>query len=175
LIAIHKGMPLLHHAVLRLAEVCGDVLVVIGPTSAEQPMPVGAPVRMTRDPKEGQGPLAGLSTGLAQVRTDWALVAAGDMPELATAVLLEMLGVAFEAPVDAVALRDGEHPRPLPLVVRSAPAREAVHSLLHTGERRLRRLLEALRTAVIDEGTWTKLDPSRATLLDVDLPSDLKS
>jgi hypothetical protein len=32
-----------------------------------------------------------------------------------------------------------------------------------------------MRTAVIDEATWTALDPSRSTLHDVDEPSDLKS
>jgi molybdenum cofactor guanylyltransferase len=175
MLALHQGIPLVHHAILRLAEVCGDVLVVIGPEGDAPPLPVGAPVRVTRDPQQGEGPLAGLSAGLLQVTTDWALVAAGDMPDLATAVLLEMLGVAFEAPVDAVALRDGEQPRPLPLVIRCDPARQAIHALLHTDERRLRRLLEAMRTAVIDEETWTALDPSRGTLHDVDQPSDLES
>ena len=175
MLATHDGIPLVHHAILRLAEVCGDVVVVIGPEGDAPALPVGAPARLTRDPQEGEGPLAGLSAGLLQVTTDWALVAAGDMPDLATSVLLEMLGVAFEAPADAVALRDGERPRPLPLVIRCEPARQAIHALLHTGERRLRSLLEAMRTAVIDEATWTALDPSRRTLHDVDEPSDLKS
>ena len=152
---------------------CGDVVVVIGPVAEAPSLPVGAPARLTRDPQEGQGPLAGLSAGLAQVTTEWALVAGGDMPDLATDVLLEMLGVAFEAPVDAVALRDGDLPRPLPLAVRCAPAREAIHGLLHSGERRLRSLLDTLRTAIIDQETWTTLDPSRSTLHDIDQPSDL--
>ena len=168
-------MPLAHHAVLRLAEVCGDVLVVIGPTANEPQLPVGAPTKLIRDSQEGQGPLAGLSAGLGQLHTEWALVAAGDMPGLVTAVLLEMLGVGFEAPVDAVALRDGELARPLPLLVRSQPARDAIHVLLHAGERSLRSLMEALRTAVIDEATWTALDPARETLRDIDLPGDLRS
>ena len=95
------------------------------------------------------------------------------MPDLSTAVLLEMLRVAGEARVDAVALPDGDRFRPLPSLVRVAPARDAAGALLDAGERSLRSLLQALRTAVIDEPTWTALDPSRGTLNDVDEPEDL--
>ncbi len=95
------------------------------------------------------------------------------MPDLSTAVLLEMLRVAGEARVDAVALADADRFRPLPCLVRVAPARDAASALLEAGERSLRSLLQALRTAVIDEPTWTALDPSRGTLNDVDEPEDL--
>ena len=77
--------------------------------------------------------------------------------------------------VDAVALQDGDRFRPLPSLVRVAPARDAAHALLHAGERSLRSLLDALRVAVIDEPTWTALDPARRTLFDVDEPGDLAS
>jgi hypothetical protein len=57
--------------------------------------------------------------------------------------------------------------------LRTWPAADAAHSLLHAGRRRLRDVLDALRTAVIDEATWTSLDPDRRTLRDVDEPGDL--
>jgi molybdopterin-guanine dinucleotide biosynthesis protein A len=173
LVATLDGIPLLHHPVLRLAEVCREVLVVVAPGSEDPALPLAVPVRVVRDATEGEGPLAGVLAGLTETVTDWALVAGGDMPDLRTAVLLEMLRVAGESGVDAVALQDGDRLRPLPLVLRSAPAREAAHALLHSGERRLRALPEALRTAVIDEATWVGLDPERATLRDVDEPDDL--
>jgi molybdopterin-guanine dinucleotide biosynthesis protein A len=166
-------MPLLHHAVMRLAEVCGDVVVVIAPESREPPMPLGAPVRFTRDAAEHQGPLAGAYAGLHAVRTEHALLAGGDMPDLQTPVLIEMLRVAAAAPAHAVVLQDGDRFRPLPCVVRVGPATEAAHALLHDGHRRLRDLFEALRTAVVDEPTWHALDAERRTLLDVDEPSDV--
>jgi molybdenum cofactor guanylyltransferase len=175
LAAIHRGVPLLHHAVLRLGEVCAEVVVVIAPGAPEATMPIGANARSVRDAQEGQGPLAGLVSGLEAASTELALVAGGDMPDLSTAVLLEMLRVAGEASVDAVALQDGDRFRPLPNLVRVAPARDAAHALLHAGDRSLRSLLQALRTAIIDERTWTALDPSRSTLHDVDEPGDLLS
>lgn len=166
-------MPLLHHVVLRLAEVCRDVVVVVAPDAEEPSFPVGAPVRVARDATEGEGPLAGVHAGLLAVTTEVALVAGGDMPDLQTPVLLEMLRVADEAQVDAVALQEGDRARPLPCVVVAERAIDVAHTLLHSGRRSLRDLLDALHVAVIDEPTWHALDASRRTMFDVDEPSDL--
>jgi molybdopterin-guanine dinucleotide biosynthesis protein A len=112
---------------------------------------------------------------MAAIRSDAVVVAGGDMPELSAPVLREMLRVLDEAGTDAVALDDGEGTRPLPVALRTWPAAEAVHALLHAGRRRLLDVLDALPTAVIDAATWTALDPGRRTLLDVDTPEDLPS
>ena len=167
-------MPLLHHPVLRLGEVCGRIVVVLAPDVPEPLMPPGVAVTFARDPTEGEGPLAGLHAGLLAAPSDLALVAAGDMPDLQTRVLLELLQVADEAPVDAVALQDGDRYRPLPCVVRTMAATEVAHALLHAEHRALHEVLDALRVAVIDEATWVALDPARRTLFDVDVPTDLE-
>ena len=169
----YRGLPLLHHAIVRLAEVCGDVVLVLAPEVPEPELPMGATVRIARDAVEEGGPLAGVLAGLLDVSTEWALVAGGDMPELSAAVLLEMLDVARAAPVDAVTLADEGRYRPLPVALRSAPAREVAHLALHDGERSLRGFLDGLRVAVVDEPTWHALDPGRRTLRDVDAPGDL--
>jgi molybdenum cofactor guanylyltransferase len=169
----YRGMPLLHHAVLRLVEVCGDVVLVLAPEAPEPELPIGAPVRIARDATAGKGPLAGLLAGLGVTQTNLALVSGGDMPELATAVLIEMLKVAAEAPVQAVVLADGDRWRPLPMVVLAEAGRGIAPVLLAEDRRSLRGLLEGLRIAVIDEPTWLALDPERRTLLDVDEPADL--
>lgn len=161
---------MLLHAVEALALACADVVVVLAPMGSRDLLPG---VRTVRDADAYEGPLAATATGLAAVRTEWALVAGGDMPDLAQAVLTEMLRVAAEAPVDAVVLADGERFRPMPSVLRTVPAGANASALLASGERRLRALHDSLRTATIDEATWTDLDPDRATLRDVDLPADL--
>jgi molybdopterin-guanine dinucleotide biosynthesis protein A len=174
LAADFRGMPLLHHAVLHLAEVCPLVVVVAAAGGSDPQLPPGAPVVVARDAAPGQGPLSGLLGGLTEAAgADLLLVAGGDMPDLRTPVLLEMLKVAAEADVDAVALQDGPRISPLPCVLRASAAAGAAHALLHDGERSLRALLQALRTAVVDEATWTALDPERGTLFDVDLPEHL--
>jgi molybdopterin-guanine dinucleotide biosynthesis protein A len=168
----YMGAPLRDHAILRLAEVCDNVVVVLAPGTATVGLPPG--VRAAFDPTAGEGPLAGTQAGLLATATaDLVILAGGDMPDLRSSVLREMLRVAEEAGVDAVALADGDHYRPLPCVLRPAPAADAAHSLLHAGRRRLRDLLASLHTAVIDEPTWTALDPDRRTLFDIDEPGDL--
>ncbi|MEP6973770.1 MAG: molybdenum cofactor guanylyltransferase [Actinomycetota bacterium] len=173
LAAVFRGIPLLHHAVLRLAEVCNEVVIVLAPNSPEPTVPVGVNARFLRDSREGEGPLVGLLVGLEEAATALAFVAGGDMPDLSTGVLLEMLRVAGEASVDAVVLQDGDRFRPLPSLMRVAPARDTARSVLRAGERSLRAVLQALRIAVIDEQTWVGLDPGRRTLFDVDEPGDL--
>ena len=172
LAAPYRGQPLLHHAVHRLAEVCDDVIVVLAPGARGAGLPPG--VRTVNDATEGDGPLVGLHTGLlAAVGSDLVVVAGGDMPDLRPPVLREMLRVLEEAQVDAVALAHDERARPLPCALRTWPAADLTHALLHAGRRRLRDLLDASRLAVIDEATWTALDPDRRTVFDVDEPADL--
>jgi molybdopterin-guanine dinucleotide biosynthesis protein A len=167
------GIPLLQHAVRRVAEVCGDVVVVVAHDAAAPSPPPGIHVRVARDAEEGKGPLAGLVAALAEVGSDLALVGAGDMPTMAPAVLREMLRVAGAVPVDAVALQDGEHVRPLPCVVSVDRARTDAHALLDMGVGSLRAMLDSLGVMAIDETTWRRLDPTGATLRDVDTPGDL--
>jgi molybdopterin-guanine dinucleotide biosynthesis protein A len=167
-----EGVPLVRRAVDALAAVTDGVIVVLPPGVERVDLPAG--VTVTHDMQEGEGPLAGLHTGLlAAVRTDQVVVAGGDMPELQPAVLRLLLETLDDASVDASALADGDRPRPLPIALRTWPAADAVHTLLHAGRRRLRDALDSLRTAVIDEQTWTALDPGRLTLRDVDEPGDL--
>ena len=171
--ASYRGVPLLHHAILRLGEVCDEVIVVLGPATPPPSLPGGSNARPVRDPREGEGPLAGLLTGLREATTGFAIVAAGDMPELSPAVLGEMLRVAGEADIDGVALQEGGGFRPLPVVLRASGALTVGLDLFDAGERSIRGLLRALRIAVVDEPTWTALDPDRRTLFDVDEQDDL--
>ncbi len=138
-------------------------------------MPAGASVAFARDAVEGEGPLRGLSAGIEVADAGWIVLAGGDMPDLQPAVILEMLRAALETGVVAVSLADQGEERPLPCVLRSAPAAEAAGELLRAGRRSLRDLLAAVPSVVIDEPTWTALDPERRTLMDVDEPKDIES
>ena len=85
-----------------------------------------------------------------------------------------MLRAARATGAVATALSDGWEARPLPLVVATDRGKDAVRTLLDTGERSLRQLLGAVTTVVVDEPSWTSLDPERRTLVDVDEPDDLE-
>ena len=169
----YQGRPLLQHPVSSLLEVCDRVVVVLAPDAEEPPMPAGSAVAFARDAVVEDGPLRGLAAGLEAANAEWVVLAGGDMPDLQPAVLLEMLRAGVETGVVAVSLADGGKERPLPCVLRTVPAAEAVDSLLEAGRRSLRDLLASVASVVIDEPTWTALDPERRTLLDVDEPTDL--
>jgi molybdopterin-guanine dinucleotide biosynthesis protein A len=112
--------------------------------------------------------------GLDSSEHGLAIVVGGDMPDLQPDVLREMLRAARETGAVAVALSDGGEARPLPLVVATDRGRDAVATLLDAGERSLRQLLGAVTTVVVDEPSWTSLDPERRTLVDVDEPDDVE-
>ena len=169
----YEGKPLLQHPVSRLLEVCDRVVVVLAPDAAEPSLSADTRVEFTRDAVDDEGPLRGLSAGLKVANADWTVLAGGDMPDLRPAVLQEMLRAGRETGVVAVTLADGGTERPLPCVLRTAPAVDAVAALLQAGRRSLRDLLAAIPSVVVDEPTWTALDPQRRTLVDVDEPADL--
>lgn len=152
---------------------CDEVVVVLAPGVDAGGLPSG--VRAVHDPTEGEGPLAGAHAGLSAAgRSPLALLVGGDMPGLEPAVLRSMLEKAEQGGADAVALQEEGRARPLPLALRTRPAAAAAESLLQTGRRSLRELVHELRVVVIDEPTWTALDPGRATLRDIDEPADLE-
>jgi molybdopterin-guanine dinucleotide biosynthesis protein A len=150
-------------------------VLVLSPADAPPTLPVGVEVRIARDARPGEGPLAGLAAGLAAARSPLALVVAGDMPELQTPVLAALLRIAEDRGADAVALEEGGTVVPMPCVVRVRPAADAASALLGAGRRRLRELLEALRVEGVPESVWRALDPRGRSLLDVDEPGDLPS
>jgi molybdopterin-guanine dinucleotide biosynthesis protein A len=172
LAAPYEGRPLVDHAVGRMAELCDEVVLVLAP-GAPEPGP-SERVRVVHDATEGEGPLAGLHAGLlAAVRSDVAVVVGGDMPDVRQPVVAAMLRTLEDTGLDAVALEVDGARRAIPIAVRTWPSAEAVHALLHAGRRRLGDVLDVLGTAVIEEATWTALDPERRSVFDVDEPGDL--
>jgi molybdopterin-guanine dinucleotide biosynthesis protein A len=151
------------------------VIVVLAPDASEPSIPFDASVEFARDAIEDEGPLRGLSAGLEVANEGWVVLVGGDMPDLQPPVLLEMLRAGVETRAVAVALSDGGRERPLPCVLRSVPAAEAAGVLLQAGRRSLRDLLAAVSAVVLDEPTWTALDPERRTLFDIDEPEDIES
>ena len=171
LVEIVNGQSLLDRAILAVAAVASDVVVVIAP-GGDRPIPAGA--RLVHDTTAFQGPLAGLAIGLVALEpdVDRAIVVGGDMPSLIPAVLARLLA-ALGATVDAAVLDVDGRPVPLPMAVQRSVALPVARSLVDDGERRLRALPLALRVTVIAEGTWRLDDPEGLTLRDVDVPGDL--
>lgn len=173
------GRPLLHHAILAVASVTDEVVVVIGSNGARPSLPADADVgvRIVRDAVADRGPLAGLSAGLEAARGQLAVLVGGDQPLLSPAVLAELLmwlGRDSDGlPLDAVAIAEGGLLRPLPAALRVATVRPIVAALLGSESWSLLGLFGHLRVGTLEPARWKALDPGGASLRDVDTPDDL--
>lgn len=137
------------------------------------PMPAEISVVLSRDVLVDQGPLAGLASALAHVENPFVVVMGGDMPRVPSDVLELMISmIAADEEIEMVALEDSGVVRPLPCVL-AGRATATVTSLVGSGERRLRALLDVLKVRSLPEVSWRALDPDGGSTLDVDLPEDM--
>ena len=174
-----NGRPLLHHAILAVATVADEVVVVVGSHGARPSLPADAPVhvRVVRDAVADGGPLAGLAAGLTAARGRLAILVGGDQPSLLPALLAELLLWLDSEPdastLDAVALVDEGLVRPLPAALRVSACRPIVAALLDGGTRSLVGLLRILRVGTLEPERWRVIDPRGASLRDVDTPDEM--
>ena len=123
-------------------------------------------------PDPGEGPLAAMAAALHGIQAPHLLVLAADHPELRPELLA--LLVAERSSGEAVACRRGPRLEPLVAVYQRSAALAAVTALLDGGaDRSLRALLGALRTRVVEEPEWRRVDPAGASFVDLDDPADL--
>jgi molybdopterin-guanine dinucleotide biosynthesis protein A len=119
------------------------------------------------DATEDQGPLSGIASGLSSSRTDLNIVVACDMP-LINPHVLERMAAAVGNDDVCVAMVDG-HASALCGIYRSRIATDA-EALLATGERRVMRLLDRVKTQRIDASLFHDIDPELQTFISVDTP-----
>jgi molybdopterin-guanine dinucleotide biosynthesis protein A len=168
------GAPLFHRPLRALIDSCDDVVIVLAPDGPEPPLPTGAArVSFARDQFAYEGPLAGTRAGLERVRGDRAVLVAADMPGVSEELLALMAGRASLSDRGATVLLDAGARRPLPAVVAVMPALALARTLLKSGERRLRALIDCLEPEGLPEMVWSEVDPEGHWRRDVDLPEDL--
>lgn len=177
--APYGGRPPLHHAILAVASVADDVVVVIAPDGGRPPLPADAAVRVrvVRAAVGGRGPIGELAAGLAEARGDRAILIGGDQPRLSPALLDELLlwldSTSGSPALDVVLLSDRGTIRPLPAALRVSTVRPAVAAMLDDDTSSLVGLFERLRVGTLEPERWRVLDPEGASLRDVDTLEDL--
>jgi molybdopterin-guanine dinucleotide biosynthesis protein A len=154
--------------VLAAAARVADPVVLVAPDGHPARRLAG---RAVADP--GQGPLAALAAALGALEAEHVLVLAGDHPGLRVELLAHLVALAGEA--EAVACRRGPRLEPLVAVYRRAPALAAARARLAgpAGDRSLLGLLAGLRTLVVEEPEWRRVDPDGRSFVDLDDPADL--
>ncbi len=180
LAALLDGRPILHHALAAADEIAGTVVLVLAPGAdvVELP-PVRARMLVTHDPETHQGPMAGLTAGLAALAAtapdlDLVIVVGGDMPWIVPAVIASLLAALDADPALGAMTLEAEPRAILPMAVRPSLVAPAAAALLADGRRALRGVLAVLPAGVVPAEVWRALDPGALTLRDVDLPGDLR-
>ena len=165
-----SGLCLLALLLARLANLGPAQVGVISddPAVARVAMDQGA-VTILRDAYPGQGPLSGIATALAAA-DGWVMLLACDMPLLDPAVLAFLLAQADDGWDAVVPHVDGRfqtmhalyHRRCLP----------AVEASMARGDRRAVAFYGAVRVRTVDEATYTRVDPARRSLANVNTPEE---
>ena len=164
------GGELARRAIAAAARLAAPVVVVAPAGHPAVALAKATGAGWVADP--GAGPLAALASALRAIAAPHLLLLAADHPVLAPA-LLELL-VAGREGHEAVACRRGPRLEPLVAVYERAAALAAAEAMLGSGgDRSLQGLLRRLRTRVVEEPEWRKVDPGGASFVDLDDPDDL--
>ena len=153
------GDETMRERVLRRVAEVAEAVIVVGRTDQ--------PGNTLHDAIEDQGPLAGIAAGLAASTTDLNIVVACDLPLVRPAVLKRLIDSIGDADI-AVAIVDG-HPSVLCGVYRSRLA-AAAQTLLDSGERRVKALLDHLKIVRVNASALIDIDPDLDSFFSVDTP-----
>jgi molybdopterin-guanine dinucleotide biosynthesis protein A len=155
------GEPLAARVARVLARAVGEDLVVVVRAPGQDVPPLPEHVEVVADSSGDQGPLRGLTTGLAALRgrADVAFVSSVDVPFLRASfvtAVLRALGPAHDAAAPVVQGR--RHPLAAAYQVALLSLCE---QLLAEGERRPNVLLDRVRTRLLDEAELPGVDALR--------------
>ena len=164
------GRPLLGRVIDLAVSLCAHTMVVTNRPDSVAAVELPEGVRVVTDDVAWQGPLGGLATALAHAEDEWVLALGADMPYVHESVVRRLWEARGDEPVVAISTPDG--PQPL-LALYRRDALETMRRLLSTGRRRAAAVLRELPVLEVPAEELRKLDPSLASLIDVDTPDDL--
>lgn len=167
------GRPLLLATIECLRGLVDDLAVIAPPDRGYERF--GADVRTERSP--GRGPLGGIEMALASARHDRCLIVACDLPLLNRGVLAWMAALPFEGdalvPLVAVSGDEANERRPQSLhAIYRRSCLPALRDLLDDGERRVSRLLDAIRVVHPAADELLAIDPGLASFVNMNTTSD---
>ena len=163
------GETMLQRVVRLLGAVVSPIVVVAAPEQSLPQLPLD--VTVTRDEREGRGPLEGLRAGLKALpdTLEAAYVTSCDVPLLVSGFVRHMLDLLTDHDI-AVMEIDG-FPHPLSAVYRRNTLPH-VEALLAQDRLRPVFLFEAVRTRRVQPAEMTSVDPELLTLRNLNTRED---
>jgi molybdopterin-guanine dinucleotide biosynthesis protein A len=128
------------------------------------------------DTHERWGALGGIHAGLVACGSEWAMIAACDLPLVSTELFARLWRLTRQtalAGFDAtVPIQPDERPQPLCAIYRREPCAEAAKELIAEGEHKPRALLAKVRTRWVEFRELADLPGSEHFFLNVNTPDD---
>ena len=160
------GETLLERATATMQQVFPKVVVSV------RQLRSGVDVPQICDEQPGNGPLAGLITGLAQADTPWVFAVACDMPFVTQAVVEHL--AAFRSGHQAVVPLVGGHPQPLAAFYATSTL-DAMRASFAAGDRSMRGVLDKFEVRYVSEAELRAADPQLRSFVDLDTPQDFQA
>ena len=163
------GETMLQRVVRLLGDVVSPLVVVAAPDQVLPELP--ASVIVTRDEREGRGPLEALRAGLSALPADaeMAYVTSCDVPLLVPAFVDRMVVLLGEAEIAVLEIDGFTHPLSAVYRRRTLPHVEA---LLTADRLRPAFLFDAVRTRRVSPAEMTAVDPELLTLRNLNTRQD---
>jgi molybdopterin-guanine dinucleotide biosynthesis protein A len=169
------GIPLLHHTVRTVVQVCEETLVVGPPGGLPVELPAGmrSTPSIVLDVDPYQGPLVALVHAARSAKHERVLLVGGDMPDLQPAILRRLL--RFDHSRDGACLTLDGWTQPVPSALDRDATLARGSALVDSGERSLRGFLDGIDVELVAEDEWRALDADARSLHDVDRMEDLRT
>jgi len=159
------GKTLLQHAVDVLSPLFAELMVSVHAPRSDLGLP------QVVDAFDGRGPMVGITSALAAIKTDWLFVAGCDMPYLSPELIRHMAGKRQGR--DAVLAEIGGCVQPMPAFYAKDACLSAMQARIEQGRRSLTRLIPSLHTVILTEDDLRPFDSDLRSFTDFDSPKDL--
>jgi molybdopterin-guanine dinucleotide biosynthesis protein A len=164
------GEPLVDRVIGRLANVAGEIVVVVNDERRAAELRLPPEVKVVQDAYPDCGSLGGIFTGLRDADTGWVLVVACDMPFLNVKLLQHLIGSAggFDAVVPTLEGR----PEPTHALYSKA-CLPHIERRLKDNDLKIDRFFDDVRVNLVPEDEVRRLDPELLSFFNVNTQADL--
>ncbi|MFT5696498.1 MAG: molybdopterin-guanine dinucleotide biosynthesis protein A [Myxococcota bacterium] len=157
--------------IVRVVMPCVDEVWLVAREGQELAVNESLGLPIARDPEEGLGPLAGVAAGLRAMKAERAFVVSCDVPLLEARLVrgLLKLSVGYRA---AIPLIDGHYMSTCAVYAKSLVPE--IESMLRSGERRPRQIMQLSQTCSIGVEAIEELDPQHNSFVDCNTPESYR-
>jgi molybdenum cofactor guanylyltransferase len=161
---------LLINRVLKIVSTIAEDIVIVTSSENYSCLKFLKNVQIVKDIYPGAGALGAIYTGLKNIRNEYGLVVACDMPFLNVNLLKYM--VDLSADYEIVVPKINDSLEPLHGVYEKVCA-DYIESLLEKNELLVRKLYKIARTLYIGEGEINRYDPNHLSIFNINTSEDL--